>query len=91
MASVILLVLRDHEGNLRFLAHPDLGSTVQDEDRVYLQSLLQDFKERASLDPDSLFQHLSNLAVGPLVTRAVGADLEKCPALQTLSSAFTEL
>jgi len=89
--SPILLVLRDEEGNLRFLVHTELPAIVQGEDWVYLQSLLRDFEERAKLDPASLFKQLSTLRVGPLVTRVVGADLNEYPEIQALSSAFVEL
>jgi hypothetical protein len=64
---------------------------VQDEDWIYLQSLLRDFEERARLDPASLSKQLSSLSVGPLVTHSIGADLKDYPEIQALSSTFVEL
>lgn len=91
MAPVTLLALRDEEGGLRFLVHRELSAIVQGEDWAYLQSLLQDFEERAKLDSAGLFKQLSTLSVGPLVTRVVGTDINEYPEIQALSSAFVEL
>jgi len=91
MARVILFALRDEAGNLRVLVHPDLPTVVHEEDMDYLQSLLMDFQERAQLDPDSLFEQLSALGVGLLVTRIVGEDFSDYPTLQTISSGFVQL
>jgi hypothetical protein len=79
IAPVILLVLRDERGNLRFL------------DLDYIESLLLDFGERAKQHPDDLFKQLSFLNVGPLVTKEVGSSLSDFPAIQKLSSDFVQL
>jgi len=84
-------VLRDQQGNLRFRVHPKWRAIVQSEDLVYLQSLLQDFRERANLDPASLYEQLSSLGVGPLTTVTVGADLKDYPVIQELSATFMQL
>jgi hypothetical protein len=91
MSPVILLVLRDQEGNLLFRVHPKWRAIVQSEDLVYLQSLTSDFQVRAKLHPADLFQQLSSLEVGPLATQVVGADLRDHPELQELSSTFVQL
>jgi len=49
-------VLRDREGNLSFLVHPELSTIVQKNDLEYLEALLQDFLERAKLHPEALFK-----------------------------------
>jgi hypothetical protein len=84
-------VLRDGEGNLRFLLHPDLHSIVQQEDREYIQSLLADFLERAKREPAALFKQLSSLGAGSLVTQEVGSNLEDDSSLKELSSRFVEI
>ena len=73
LAQVILLVLRDKEGSLRFLVHPELQAVVRGEDLIYVESLLRDFQLRAGLHPDALFKQLSSLGVGPLVTHETGS------------------
>lgn len=90
IAPVILLVLCDSGGDLRFLVHPELRTIVQGEDLVYIQSLLQDFLLRSRREPPALFKQLSTLGVGPLVTREVGSQLEEGPFLRGMSSIFVE-
>jgi len=88
---VILLVLRDEEGDLRFLVHPELRNIVQEEDSTYVESLLRDFQVRAQLHPDALFEQISSLSVGPLVTHEAGSDLSNHPQLGQLCSKFVQL
>jgi predicted component of type VI protein secretion system len=68
-------VLRDQEGNLSFLVHPELRTIVQSEVLAYLESLLGDFLERAKLHPETLFKQLSSLGVEPLVTKEAGTSI----------------
>jgi len=91
IAPVILLVLRDRQGDLRFLIHPELRIIVHPEDLDYIESLLLDFGERAKQHPDDLFKQLSSLNVGPFVTNEVGSSLSEFPAIQKLSSDFVQL
>jgi len=84
-------VLRDEEGSLSFLVNPQLESVVAENDRAKVESLLRDFPERAKLHPQSLFNQLSSLGVGPLVAQTVGEDLKDHPALKELSSKFVQL
>jgi hypothetical protein len=88
---VVLLVLREREGNLRFLVHPELLTIVQEEDLDYIQSLLKDFLERAKREPEALFKQLSSLGVGSLVTQEVGSKLADNSSLQEIASSFVEL
>jgi hypothetical protein len=88
---VILLVLKDGEGNLQFLLHPELHSIVQEEDLEYIQSLLRDFLERAKREPAALFNQLSSLGVGSLVTQEVGSNLDDDSSLKELSSRFVAI
>jgi len=91
IAPVILLVLRDEQGNLRFLVHPELRIIVHSRDLDYIESLLLDFGERAKQHPEDLFKQLSFLNVGPLVTKEIGSSLSEFPAIQKLSSDFVQL
>jgi hypothetical protein len=91
MAPVILLVLRDVEGSLRFLVHPNLRSLAHPEDLEYIESLLQDFVERARLHEEVLFKQLCSLQVGPLVTQEVGQNLSEHPTMQKLASRFVQI
>ena len=84
-------MLRDEEDSLSFLVHPDLRAVVTENDRAYIESLLPDLVERTKQHPADLFEQLSSLGVGPLVTQVAGADLKDYPALQELSSTFVRL
>lgn len=86
-----MLVLRGSEGSLRFLVHPELRTTIQGEDLTYLEELLQDFRERSKLHPTELFEQISSLAVGPLVTQMNGSNLSEHLSIQKLSLRFVEL
>ena len=81
----------DEDGRLRFLAHPELRTIVQKEDLEYIQSLLNDFLERAKREPAALFKQLSSLGIGSLVTQDVGSKLADDSSLMELSSRFVEL
>jgi hypothetical protein len=91
VAPVVALVLKRPDGSLRFLIHPELRTIVRGEDLAFLESLLQDFTERAKLHPAALFQHLSSLGVGPLTTQITGSNLSESPSIQELFSSFTNL
>lgn len=91
VSSVILLVLEDTKGRLRFLVHPDWRSVVQPEDSDYIDSLLDDFLERAKDHPAPLFTQLSSLGVGPLVTQQTGERISDYPHLLELCSRFMQL
>jgi hypothetical protein len=91
VAYIVVLVLEDEVGNLRFLVHPELRSVVSGNDQSYLESLLKDFLVRAKLHPAALFKHLSSLGVGPLVTHEVGTVISDRPPLFELCSRFVWL
>jgi predicted NAD/FAD-binding protein len=91
VAPVILFVFEDEKGSLHFLVHPDWRSVVQPEDSKYIESLLNDFLERAKEQPAPLFKQLSSLGVGPLVTQQAGERISDYPQLLELCSQFTQL
>jgi hypothetical protein len=86
-----LLVLEGGEGSLRFLIHPELSAVVKENDLPYIQSLLQDFQERAKLNPEALFKQLSSLGVGPLVTYEAGTRISEHPPLLEMCSSFMQI
>ena len=85
---VILLVVRDEEGGLQLLVHPEWRKSVRKEDSAYIGSLLKDFLERAELHPEELFQHLCSLTAGPLITQEAGSHLGEYPHLLKLLEEF---
>jgi hypothetical protein len=87
----MLLVLKDEEGRLRFLVHPEWRGIIRAKDMGYFESLFHDLLKRAKLHPDTLFEHLCSLVVGPLVTREVGSNLEDSPPISQLTVRFIDL
>jgi hypothetical protein len=88
---VVLLVLADEGGSLRFLVRPELHTVVTGKDLSYIESLLKDFLERAKRDPSALFKQLSSLGIGPLVTQEAGSNISDHPPLLNLCSRFVKL
>ncbi len=88
---IILIVLENANGDLRFLVDPDWRALVQAEDREYFESLLADFPERAKEQPATLFKQLTSLEVGPLVTQEAGEQISDHPPLLKLSARFVQL
>jgi len=84
-------VLKDPGGNIQVRIHPNWRSLVHSDDLVYLQSVSQDFVERAKEQPDDLVVQIASLVVGPLVTSALGANLKDHPELHELSSTFVQI
>ena len=89
-SPIIVIVLKDARGGLRFLVDPGWRAVVRAEDVNYLESLLGDFLERAKEEPAALFKQLSSLAVGRLVTQEAGEQISDHPPLLALSSRFVE-
>ena len=81
-------MVRNEKEGLRLLVSPTLREVVLEEDLAYIDSLLEDFLERAKRHPAALFQQLCSLAVGPLVTQETGTRLTDYPLFMELSSRF---
>src|SRR5664279_2524628 len=90
-AVIVLLVLRDEHGSLRFLIHPELRTIVRRENLAYIDALLQDFLRRAKQDPAALFKQISSLGVGPFVTQEAGSSLSDHTVIQELASQFVQI
>jgi len=91
IGHVILLVIQEAEDALRFMIHPNLRDIVDAIDLPYIQSLLVDFLERVKLNATHLFRHLCSLAIGPLLTEAVGEQLSLYPEINKLTAQFIPL
>ena len=91
ITPIILLVLDDSKGGLHFLVHPGWRDIVQAEDIDYLDALFQDFPVRSRLHPEALFDQISSIGVGPIVTRMVGEEISGHPALVEMRFYFVQL
>jgi hypothetical protein len=88
---VILLVLKDSEGNLSFFVNPEWRKIVHGQDSDYLKALFKDFLVRAKLHPALLFKQLCSLAVGPFETHKVSTSSAQPQYLKKLLSGFVKL
>ena len=70
MGPVVLFAVQSRLG-LRLYTHPGLKQQVSEDDRDYMEEILRDFETRAQESPEDLFDQLSQLSIGPLVTDAV--------------------
>lgn len=68
---VILLAIKDGPC-LKLYAHCALSQQIMDHDREYVEDLVKDLASRRKTDPDEVFEQLSNLSVGPIITGQVG-------------------
>jgi hypothetical protein len=68
--TVILLAVKDAE-ELRLYLHHDLKQQIPESDLTYFDALMKDLLRRLKESPDDVFEQLSNLSVGPIVTDAV--------------------
>ena|ERR1700722_6607612 len=88
---IFLIVFKAASGSLHFLVDPGWRSVVCARDLEYIGSLLHDFLGRAKEQPAALFEQLSSLTVGPLVTQETGERISDHSALVQLSSRFVPL
>jgi hypothetical protein len=72
---IIILVFHSKEGTVEARMRPDWDGVVLEHDREYISAVFEDFRQRVTLDPIQLFEQVSNLSMGPLVTVATGSDL----------------
>jgi hypothetical protein len=88
---VILLVVRQADGVLQFLAHPNLHKVVEVTRLTYVLSLLEEFLARAKSDSEQVFRQLCSLACGSLLTWKVGEHIDEDPDIRDLSVQFMPL
>lgn len=66
-----MIAIRDDAG-LKLYTYPFLVRHHSELDQEYIDDLLKDLIHRAKAFPDEVFQQLSNLSVGPIITDQVG-------------------
>lgn len=88
---VVLIVLRSGSNGLSFLVPPNLETIIHEKDRNHIESVLEDLLWRGKLEPEVIFQQLSSLSLGPILTLEVGADLAEFPKLSKISEGFVPL
>jgi hypothetical protein len=86
-----VLVAENGEGCLIIFVSPLRATIVAAEDQPYIDDLLSDFIERAAIDPIALFQQISNLSVGPLITHKIGSFDSDASYIQAFCSDFVSL
>jgi hypothetical protein len=92
--EIIVLLVEDDEEPLRVFVTPNLEELVDKDDQPYVDALLADFLKRSKAHAEGLFQQVSSLSVGPMVTHRTGilpADRDylkiHCPDFLPLSVA----
>jgi hypothetical protein len=86
-----VLVLKGENDRLQLLVHPQLESVIEKEDVPYVYPLLRDLLLRAEELPDELFEQISTLGIGTLVTRQAGSNLTDHPILGAQVADFVPL
>jgi hypothetical protein len=89
--QVVLIVVRQADGCLRFLAHPNLHQVVEATNLAYVISLFEEFLVCAKHHADQLFRHLCSLDSGPLLPWKVGEKIEEHPEIRELATQFMPL
>jgi len=67
---VFLLAIK-HKKGLKLYTDPYLVRHLSEIDQEYIDDLLKDLIHRAKTFPDEVFQQLSNLSAGPIITDTV--------------------
>ena len=68
--DVILFAVKDVAG-LSLYARNGVRRRISEQDRVYIDELLEDLWDRSRIAPEQVFNQLSHLSAGPLVTDSV--------------------
>jgi len=69
--SLLLIMLHENK-EVQILVNPDWRTLIQEQDLDFLEELFGSFIKRASEDPLALFEQLTSLSVGPIVTKCAG-------------------
>lgn len=91
-ADYLFIVLAElRSGVWKLLVRPGWPAVVALDDQSYVGEMLADMKSRLTEDPDSLFQQLSSLSVGPLTTYAAGQIVQNNPQVVGVLPEFVEM
>lgn len=74
--NVLLIAIQTKIGSLQIRINPEWRTKVDEDDREYLSDLFLDISRRIDQDRGSLFEQLSHLSVGPLITTDYGENFE---------------
>jgi hypothetical protein len=86
--NVITILVELRSGAWKLLVRHGWRKVVASDDQRYVGELLADMKSRISVDPNSLFQQLSSLSVGPLITHSVGGQVHDNPQMAVMLRNF---
>jgi len=86
--KTILLLVEESSASLLLFVSPDLDGIVEAKDIPYVDGLLEDLAARSALAPTELFQHVSRLSLGPIVTHQTGTLCEERDYLESLCAPF---
>ena len=89
--NAIICLVELSLGPWRILVDPAWRAVVGLVDQDYVREFLEDLKLRVADDPDALLKQLSGLSVGPLITYAVGDNLEANRQLLNRLRCFVEI
>jgi hypothetical protein len=89
---IIALIILQNDSPPDILIDPNWRSFVRSEDLEYIESLFNDFVKRSKVDSEALFEQISNLSIGPLITQESGeGNLDQSPLVARLQSRFSRL
>jgi hypothetical protein len=75
----------------RILVSPGWKSVVPESEWPYFEDLFLDWKQRLAANPEALFQQLSSLGAGRLITTYCGPHPPEGIAIGELLSTFQEI
>ena len=91
-ADIVFAILAElRSGAWKLLVRSGWPAIVLIDDQSYVREMLADMKSRVSEDVEELFQQLSSLSVGPIITYAVGQDAQSDPKLAVMVRDFIEI
>jgi hypothetical protein len=90
LENVLIILVRDYEGESRVLARPHWTDVVDRDDKEYIDEMLSDFEARLRREPNNLLRQVSSLSAGPLITYAAGPRLVDHPELFALCAVFAD-
>ena len=76
LEDVFICLIELNRLRWRILIDSGWREVTEKDDQDYIDELIEDMKFRVMDGPEALFEQLSNLSVGPLLTYAVGHSLD---------------
>ena len=79
--SAVILLLVEQNQLVDIYVNPDWQDFARPTDREFIEAILCDFKERASVSPNALFKQAQAISIGPLLTHETRQCLRSDPFL----------